>query len=457
MIEDMINQAQQASDIVNDAIARGDFASLNERVRESLDYARTSAAERAAQYAEESRNRDYSFGQSSRRASDRLAGRTTPNQARAAAARASRVLDQKRTAGKPAERVLFKEPSNAGAVVLIAGGAILAAGLGLASIPAHMVGGGLLHGIGIVLDILALGGLGMLFGGIVLSTRSKRFAVYKELLKDKKYADVSQLAEAVHRSEAKTVKELKALVAEGAFPEGHFDKSEKTFMVTNEMFDHYKDMQARSDELKKAEEEKEASYAGLPPKAREVVKKGEAYVAQIRANNDAIPDPVVSEKLDRMEQITAHIFAEVRRNPKLADGLNMLMEYYLPTTDKLITAYRDMDQQTIQGDNIKTAKAEIEGTLDTVNDAFERILDGFYEDDAVDVSTDISVMKTVMKQQGLTADEMKIENVQGVEASMEKGPTLQEMDAQVAQAQAAEAGAAAQAAEAEPEGITLHF
>ena len=78
------------------------------------------------------------------------------------------------------------------------------------------------------------------------------------------------------------------------------------------------------------------------------------------------------------------------------------MDYYLPTTMKLLNAYEELDKQDMQGENIKTAKQEIENTLDTINIAFENLLDSFYKETAWDVSSDISVLKTMFAQEGLT-------------------------------------------------------
>jgi len=86
-----------------------------------------------------------------------------------------------------------------------------------------------------------------------------------------------------------------------------------------------------------------------------------------------------------------------------------------------------MCDQPIQGENIKTAKAEIENSLDTINDAFENLLDSFFEDEAIDLSTDISVMKTVMKQQGLTPSDLKAEKPASEDDMWENGPSLADL------------------------------
>ena len=81
------------------------------------------------------------------------------------------------------------------------------------------------------------------------------------------------------------------------------------------------------------------------------------------------------------------------------------VDYYLPMTVKLLKAYADMDAQPVQGENIQNSKREIEATLDTLNTAFEKLLDSVFQDTAMDVSSDISVLHTLLAQEGLTGDD----------------------------------------------------
>ena len=83
------------------------------------------------------------------------------------------------------------------------------------------------------------------------------------------------------------------------------------------------------------------------------------------------------------------------------------MEYYLPTTIKLLEAYEELDAQPVQGENIISSKQEIEKTLDTLNTAFEKLLDDLFQDTAWDLSSDISVLNTMLAQEGLTEDGLK--------------------------------------------------
>ena len=97
-----------------------------------------------------------------------------------------------------------------------------------------------------------------------------------------------------------------------------------------------------------------------------------------------------------------HLFNCVKENPDFASDLRKFMDYYLPTTWKLIDAYRTLDQQPVEGENISSSKKEISDTLDTINAAFENLLDRFFQSTAWDISTDISVLQTMLAQEGLT-------------------------------------------------------
>ena len=122
----------------------------------------------------------------------------------------------------------------------------------------------------------------------------------------------------------------------------------------------------------------------------------------------------MSEKLYRLESTMDRIVEQVRQNPSSAPELRKLMSYYLPTTVKLLKAYKELDKQTVSGENITNTKQEIEDALDTINDAFENLLDSLFQNMAWDVSSDISVMQTMFAQDGLTPGQMSAQSGQSV-------------------------------------------
>ena len=139
---------------------------------------------------------------------------------------------------------------------------------------------------------------------------------------------------------------------------------------------------------------------------QEVLDKGNAFLRDIRACNDAIPGEEISDKISRIETLVRTIFDRVEDHPEVVPELKKLMDYYLPMTVKLLRAYADMDAQPIQGENIQNSKREIEATLDTLNAAFEKLLDSIFKKTTLDISSDISVLNTLLAQEGLTDDEL---------------------------------------------------
>lgn len=138
-----------------------------------------------------------------------------------------------------------------------------------------------------------------------------------------------------------------------------------------------------------------------------MIDDGQSYVEYIRSCNDAIPGEEISRKLDRMEGLIQRIFDQVRKNPQMTEELEKMMDYYLPTTAKLLDAYRELDAQPVAGENVSKTKKEIEDAIDTLNTAFEKLLDGLFADTAWDISSDISVLHTMLAQEGLTENDFQ--------------------------------------------------
>ena len=137
--------------------------------------------------------------------------------------------------------------------------------------------------------------------------------------------------------------------------------------------------------------------------ASSLAAEGQAYIKEIRAINDRIPDTEeMSDKLYRLEDIMKRIFEQAKKDPAKEKDLRKLMNYYLPTTTKLLNAYADLNEQPEAGDNIRETKRQIEGSMDVINDAFEKLLDDLFETQAWDLSSDLNVMKNMMVQDGLT-------------------------------------------------------
>ena len=127
-------------------------------------------------------------------------------------------------------------------------------------------------------------------------------------------------------------------------------------------------------------------------------------LAQIRAVNDAIEDAEMSRKIDRIEEITRKIFAYQKKNPEKGGQLRSFLNYYLPTTLKILNSYAQMEEQGVEGKNITAAKERIEGMMDKVVEGFEKQLDKLFEGTAMDITTDVQVLEQMLEKDGLARD-----------------------------------------------------
>lgn len=253
----------------------------------------------------------------------------------------------------------------------------------------------------------------LLFMGIkgqFMRARVKRFKMYRKILNGREFCEIKELAEEIGKSHEYVVKDLIYMIESKWFLQGHMDEQQKNLIITDKMYEHYEiAMKGYKERQKQAQiEEEKMADPKYSDEVRQMLLEGKRFVNHIRECNDAIPGVEISAKMSRLELIVSRIFAQVEKNPAAASEMHQFMTYYLPTTEKLLDAYRELDGQPVQGQNIVETKKEIEETLDTLNYAFEKLLDSFYKDLAWDVTTDISVLNTMLAKEGLTDDGMKI-------------------------------------------------
>ena len=293
-----------------------------------------------------------------------------------------------------------------GMMLAISGG-ILASGMGLGTLVLSVFGtvghmSSLVLGGTCFLAAGALAGVGLLTGGIKKLGKLERFQKYIGTLGTHTYCNFEQLSAAVGKPVKFVKKDVKKMISDGWFRQGHIDAQETCLITSNETYQQYTQT-AKALEEKKQEEERR--QADLSPEVQEVLDKGNEFLDKIHKSNDAIPGVEISAKISRMELIVEKIFERAQKHPEIIPDLKKMMNYYLPMTVKLLDAYEEMDRMPVQGENIQSSKKEIEDTLDTLNQAFEKLLDYVFQDTAWDVSSDISVLHTLLAQEGLTDDD----------------------------------------------------
>lgn len=166
------------------------------------------------------------------------------------------------------------------------------------------------------------------------------------------------------------------------------------------------------------EEEKPTGNASLD----QMLSDGRKAIEEMKRLDDAIADEKISQDIRSLEAVSGKIFEQVRRNPEKLPQIRQFMDYYLPTTLKLLNAYDRMDDAGISGDNITGTKERVENIMGTIVTAFEKQLDGLFGEDALDISTDISVLETMLAREGLAGEKMEAQttkNADGTDLKLE--------------------------------------
>ena len=413
------NIGDQIRNAVQESLSTGDFKQLNDIITGTV----TGAVSEAKRQAGQAMNASKEAAKKS------------------AAPRPSSPQPPHNNTGTPASRPHFlpairtKKVGNVSGILLIVFGGI---GTGIAAIVAFSLLIFFLTGNSPVPFIWAgaflAGFIFMIERGCMRRNRLKRAQRYVELCGNRSYIDIEDLAMHTGKSGRYILKDVKKMIRLGIFPEGHLDAQEKCLILNDATFREYlrlqKERKALEMEAKVAQmqerqkssgrvltQEKEEREALLKSKAAEeeeekidnpelasMIREGNEYIRKLREMNDRIEGEVISAKLFQLENLLKEIFDRVKEHPEQMNQMQKFMSYYLPTTLKLVEAYAEFDEVSVQGEDIKSAKAEIEKTLDTINQAFVELLNKLFRASVFDVTTDAQVLQTMLAKEGLTRD-----------------------------------------------------
>lgn len=237
------------------------------------------------------------------------------------------------------------------------------------------------------------GGIGCLFGGWHIRTSRRMRRKIDKIVGDAKYMYIQDIADALPCSYDKCCKHLESCIDEGLFgPDAYLDMRCKCLVVSE-----------RPPEPTPAPAPKPEKQ---PEKQTDMPERDQyqKILDELRRVNDAIPDEEMSDKISRLEAVSAKIFEQAKSDPDKLPQMRKFMDYYLPTSLKLLNTYAELDNQGVEGENISESKRRIEQTMDTLVKAFENQLDRLFASDALDVSTDIDVMQNMLRADGLTGD-----------------------------------------------------
>lgn len=227
-------------------------------------------------------------------------------------------------------------------------------------------------------------GAALLLGSGGLKRRQRRYATYLRTAGQKPAVPLAHLARAADVSEKRLEKDLDAMLEKGLWGE-------------NAYIDKGNGMLFRSQEAASAYFAA-ANAARQPQEAAAPAEGYDGVLHQIRDLNDRIADEALSAKIDRLEQVSGSIFKAIEDDEDKRAAAGKFLNYYLPTTLKLLENYASFEEAGVSGENLSQAKAKIEKTMDSIVAGFEHKLDELYRSDAMDIDSDIRVMETMLRR-----------------------------------------------------------
>ncbi|HIW60727.1 MAG TPA: 5-bromo-4-chloroindolyl phosphate hydrolysis family protein [Candidatus Anaerobutyricum avicola] len=410
-------------DMIQDAVDSMDFSGLAQNIRDAVSSAKNEMGEQV-------KKKTFSHTKDRQR-QERYGRRVYETDRRVQRPAAER---------QPQERGWMRRiPGQwSGPARMIAGGSglvvfgALVLGFGFAGLGFGMLHGAIstativLESVFIPLTILS----GVLFGmGRAAGKRVKRIREYARIWGDRGFVMLDDLKKGTGYAMKRIKKDLQFLLERRLIPYARMDESNTCLILSREAGEQYDAaVQARlererQEQQRQAESRQTAGQQSGAPGTDAAAKRpedmteeerkmyhlqqtGGSYLQEIRERKQRIHTPEVSEKLDRLELLLGRIFVCIKEYPENLSQADRLLEYYLPSVMKLIRVYEDMEKQPIQSVNIIKTRMEIAESLDTVNQALEAMYDDMFQDVAMDISSDIKVLETMLAKDGWGGQEM---------------------------------------------------
>ena len=241
------------------------------------------------------------------------------------------------------------------------------------------------------------GGFISFFSRNIMANRFSRYKRYYAFVDERGIVSIPEIALGVGYAHRTVLRDLQSMINAGYFgPNAYLDNELDSLVLFAEAA-----LEARR--AKKADQDQQ-SPAGKSAEPDKPVNQYMAIITELRELNDTIADIPISDKIDRIEVLTAKIFRIVEDNPAKLPQIRRFMNYYLPTTLKLLHSYATLEKQDIQGENITAAKDNIDRILDTLATGFEQQLDQLFQSDVMDIAADINVLQNMLQQDGLTGE-----------------------------------------------------
>lgn len=243
------------------------------------------------------------------------------------------------------------------------------------------------------------------FYGLYRNKKNKeqiiRFRKYVREIGNNTVIPVSDLAVATAKPIEFTINDLLDLINKDLFRQARIVENGKLFILDSKTYKLYK-KELLNSQMNEINEDDKNSLAEDKEKAELILRQSKVYIKELTHICENINEPMKTKIANLLKTITK-IFEVVKENPQEAENLTKATDYYLPITVKISNNYLDIAEMPTA--SVGSSLKEIENTMDTILVAFNKLLDNLYADKMLDLSSDISVLKTMLKQEGLLDDD----------------------------------------------------
>ena len=242
--------------------------------------------------------------------------------------------------------------------------------------------------------------------GVMISAGASRLSASKKLrlladaaekLNAQKGLAVEMLADLTHQTKKKALKKLRSYIHKG-WLNAWLDDETETLYLTAEDYRAAKEKAAAAD----AQPQPEQAETGETPLNLDTARR---FAAVLEKEQQLMQDAQAREELAAMHKTTTAICDWLEAHPESQPKTRRFVEYYIPTTLKLLHTYNDVQGQ--QGENAETIRRDIAGILHTLNQAYENLYNNLLSDVAMDISSEIAALQGMLANDGLTGREFE--------------------------------------------------
>ena len=242
-----------------------------------------------------------------------------------------------------------------------------------------------------------------------LSNHYKRLAInysrYRRELGNSTIISVRDLASAVSQTEEETLKDLLYFMKQNYFKQARIVENDSIFILDIPTFKLYKENLGRVPSSKKEEIGPVEDLTSH--EADEIIENCTRILRQMQETSEKISSTSFKANLNPLFENIRDILNILEKYPDKALALNKFNDFYMPTSAKLLESYQEFEELETTDPKILKSMAEIQGSIKTITEAFDRIKVDLISDRAMDIKTDIDTIRLVLKQEGLVEGDFK--------------------------------------------------